>query len=108
MTLAQCVAYLARAPKSNSIYSAYKEIQQAIKEQPNAPVPLHIRNAPTSLMKDLGYSKGYIYNPGNWKLFVYSLSDHDTPIHQDYLPDVLQGRKFFHFKIHFDPLAEKH
>ncbi|MBI5071873.1 replication-associated recombination protein A [Candidatus Falkowbacteria bacterium] len=81
--LAQAVAYLARAPKSNALYIAYGEVQRDIRETENEPVPLHLRNAPTDLMKDLGYGKGYKYNP-NFK----------EPIHQDYLPEKLKGRKY--------------
>jgi putative ATPase len=82
--LAQVVAYLARAPKSNELYTAYGEVQRDIKETENEPVPLHLRNAPTDLMKDLGYGKGYKYNP-NFK----------GPVQQDYFPEKLKGRKYF-------------
>jgi putative ATPase len=82
--LAQVVAYLARAPKSNALYVAYGEVKKDIQERPNDPVPLHIRNAPTSLMKDLGYGKGYKYNP-----------DYVGPVDQEYLPDALRGRIYF-------------
>ena len=61
--LAQAVAYLARAPKSTSVYNAYKKAKMLCKEAPADPVPLHIRNAPTGLMKELGYGKNYTYNP---------------------------------------------
>lgn len=83
--LAQAVAYLARAPKSNKLYVAYKRVQRDIQELPNEPVPLHIRNAPTQLMKDLGYGKGYKYNPnfGN-----------DQDVKQTYLPDSLKDRQY--------------
>ena len=81
--LAQAVAYLARAPKSNALYTAYGEVQRDIKETENEPVPLHLRNAPTDLMKDLGYGKGYKYNP-NFK----------GPVQQDYLPEKLKGKKY--------------
>lgn len=81
--LAQVVAYLAKAPKSNALYVAYGAVQQDIKRLPNEPVPLHIRNAPTDLMKDLGYGKGYKYNP-----------NFEGPVEQDYLPDKLKGKKY--------------
>lgn len=81
--LAQAVVYLARAPKSNELYTAYGEVQRDIRETENEPVPLHLRNAPTDLMKDLGYGKGYKYNP-NFK----------GPVEQDYLPEKLKGRKY--------------
>lgn len=81
--LAQCVAYLGRASKSNKLYVAYKEATSDVHRLPNTPVPLHIRNAPTALMKDLGYGKGYKYNP-----------DYEGAVDQDYLPDALRGRKY--------------
>lgn len=81
--LAQCVAYLAKAPKSNALYVAYGAVQKDVHESPNDPVPLHIRNAPTKLMKELGYGKGYKYN-----------HDYDGPVDQDYLPDRLKGKKY--------------
>jgi putative ATPase len=83
--LAQCVAYLAQAPKSNALYVAYGKIQDDIKNLPNEPVPLHLRNAPTKLMKDLNYGKGYKYTP-----------DYKNPedAAQDYLPDKLKGKKY--------------
>lgn len=82
--LAQAVVYLARAPKSNALYAAYGEVQRDIREIENEPVPFHLRNAPTDLMKDLGYGKGYKYNP-NYK----------KPVEQDYLPEKLKGKKYF-------------
>jgi len=81
--LAECAAYLARAPKSNAVYAAYGQVRKDIESLPNEPVPLHLRNAPTSLMKDLGYGSGYRYNP-----------DFTGPVDQDYLPDQLKGRKY--------------
>lgn len=81
--LAQAVAYLAKAPKSNALYVAYSEVRNDIRTLPNEPVPLHIRNAPTQLMKDLDYGKGYKYNP-----------DFEGPVDQDYLPEKLQGKKY--------------
>jgi putative ATPase len=59
--LAQCAAYLATAPKSNASYTAYKEAKADVLKHGPLPVPMHVRNAPTKLMKDLGYSKGYKY-----------------------------------------------
>ncbi len=79
--LAQAVAYCARAPKSNALYAAYGRVQSDIREFPNEGVPLHLRSAPTKLMKDLGYGKGYKYNP-----------DFSEPVDQDYLPPSLKGR----------------
>lgn len=82
--LAQVVVYLAKAPKSNALYIAYKAVQDDIRTRPNEPVPLHIRNAPTSLMKDLGYAEGYKYNP-----------DYEGPVDQTYLPDKLKDRVYW-------------
>jgi len=87
MNLAQIVVYLAMAPKSNSLYSGYASVKEALKSEPYAPVPLHLRNAPTKLMKELHYSEGYKYNP-----------DFDEPVDQQYLPDSLKDRKFFQLK----------
>src|SRR3954462_7476645 len=63
LALAQAVAYLALAPKSNSIYVAYGEVQEDVEKTAADPVPLHLRNAPTGLMKAFGYGKGYQYAP---------------------------------------------
>ncbi|MEJ2540327.1 MAG: replication-associated recombination protein A [Gemmatimonadota bacterium] len=63
LALAEAAVYLAVAPKSNRVYRAWKEAARAAGESPSAPVPLAIRNAPTELMKDLGYGKGYRYDP---------------------------------------------
>ncbi len=83
--LAQCVAYLARAKKSNALYVAYQNVQRDIREQPADPVPIHLRNAPTALMKNLGYGKDYKYTP-----------DYADPkdAAQDYLPPRLKGRTY--------------
>jgi putative ATPase len=61
LALAQCVIYLAMAPKSNAVYNAYKEAKALVKKEGTRAVPLHLRNAPTSLMKELGYGKDYRY-----------------------------------------------
>jgi putative ATPase len=61
LTLAQCVIYLAIAPKSNAAYKAFKEAKAWVKQDGTRPVPMHLRNAPTKLMKDLDYGKGYRY-----------------------------------------------
>ena len=81
--LAQAVVYLAKAPKDNSLYKAYQKVKKDIMEQPNYPVPFHLRNAPTQLMKNLGYGKDYKYNP-----------DYKDDIDQDYLPEELLGKKY--------------
>ncbi|MCL5006881.1 MAG: replication-associated recombination protein A [Patescibacteria group bacterium] len=83
VNLAQAVVYLARAPKSNKLYLAYGEVQKDIAELPNEGVPLHLRNAPTHLIKELGYGKGYKYNKEEAK-----------EAGQTYLPDKLRDRKY--------------
>ncbi|KAJ1969981.1 DNA-dependent ATPase mgs1 [Dispira parvispora] len=82
--LAHCATYLARAPKSVEVYRAYKRVKQTVDQEHGWPVPLHIRNAPTQLMKDLGYAEGYKYNPA-----------FDEPVEQEYLPAELKTRDFF-------------
>ena len=86
LALAQAVVYLATAPKSNSIYIAFKNVQKDIQQTQALPVPLHIRNPVTKLMTDLGYGKDYQY-PHNYK---------DHFVVEDYLPDNLKGRKYYH------------
>jgi putative ATPase len=86
LALAQCVIYLAAAPKSNSVYTAYSAVADEVEKTRSEPVPLHIRNAPTRLMKNLGYGKGYQYS-------------HDAEgkvADMDCLPESLQGRRYFH------------
>ena len=83
--LAQAVLYLATAPKSNAVYMAYNEAADAAKSDFAAPVPLHIRNAPTKLMKDLEYGKGY----------KYAHDEPDAIANMDCLPDNLKGREFY-------------
>ena len=83
--LAEATVYLATSPKSNSAYMAINTAIERVKETGNLPVPLHLRNAPTAMMKDLGYSDGYKYPhdfPGHW-------------VQQQYMPDALQGTHFF-------------
>ncbi len=85
LSLAQAVIYLATAPKSNALYVAEKSVKKEIKVSGPLGVPLHIRNAPTKLMKKMGYSKGYIY-------------PHDYPesrIKQEYLPEKMKGKIFY-------------
>lgn len=81
--LAQAVVYLAKCEKSNALYNAYGQAARDVRELGNLDVPLHIRNAPTSLMKDLGYGAGYKYSP-----------DHGYKEDQTYLPEKLKGRKY--------------
>lgn len=83
--LAQGVVYLATAPKSNASYMAYLEASGDVKKHGALPVPLHIRNAPTKLMKELGYSKGYKY-PHSFK---------DAVTEQNYLPEALQAKRYY-------------
>ncbi|HUG37862.1 MAG TPA: replication-associated recombination protein A [Candidatus Limnocylindrales bacterium] len=85
LALAQAACYLALAPKSNAVYAAYNEVQQDIRDRPSEPVPLHIRNAPSGLMANLGYGRGYQYA-------------HDAPdaeVDQEHLPDALRGRQYY-------------
>ncbi|MGO9136489.1 MAG: replication-associated recombination protein A [Syntrophales bacterium] len=85
LALAQAAVYLATAPKSNSLYVAYGRVKERISETGTLAVPLHIRNAPTRLMKDLGYGKGYQY--------AHEFEDAYVP--QDYLPDELMGEVYY-------------
>jgi putative ATPase len=61
LALAECVVYLAVAPKSNAVYKAFNEVKALVKKDGTRPVPMHLRNAPTKLMKELDYGKGYRY-----------------------------------------------
>jgi len=83
--LSQCAIYLAASPKSNASYMAIGEALSAVREHGDLPVPLHIRNAPTSLMKNLDYGKGYKYSHE----FDQNFSE------QEYLPDEIEGTKFY-------------
>ena len=86
IALAEAVVYLATSPKSNSAYLGIDAALQLVRETGNQPVPLPLRNAPTKLMKDLGYHDGYIYPhdyPGNFAL-------------QQYMPDNLTGQRLWH------------
>ena len=83
--LAECTIFLASSPKSNSAYNAINEALAVAKETQTAAVPLYLRNAPTQLMADLGYSDGYKYA-------------HDYPGHfadLEFMPEELSGRKFY-------------
>ena len=84
--LAEATVYLATSPKSNSAYMAIGEALQTVQQTGNQPVPLHLRNAPTKLMKDLGYSEGYKY--------AHDYEGHF--VHQQFLPDELQQERFWH------------
>ncbi len=86
LALAQCVVYLAVAPKSNAVYTAFKQAQAYVKRDGSRPVPMHLRNAPTQLMKDLDHGKGYRYA-------------HDEPggfaAGERYLPDGMADPGFY-------------
>src|SRR2546430_1043397 len=85
LALAQATVYLATAPKSNRVYTAYGRAMQAAEEHPAEAVPLHIRNAPTKLMEELGYGLGYKY--------AHAYDEAYVP--QEYLPDLLRGQKWY-------------
>jgi len=85
LAIAQAAVYLATAPKSNSIYAAYGKVRQVVKKAGSLPVPFHIRNAPTGLMKKLGYGRDYKY-AHNYK---------DAFTAQDYLPEKLKGQVYY-------------
>ena len=87
--LAQAVVYLAKSKKSNALYIAYGQVKEDVRNFPNAPVPLHLRNAPTKLMKELNYGKGYKYTP-QYK--------NQEDAKQEYLPKALKGRKYITIK----------
>ncbi|MDG2464489.1 MAG: replication-associated recombination protein A [Crocinitomicaceae bacterium] len=83
--LAQCVVYLATSPKGNASYMAIGKAQEEVRKSGNLPVPLPLRNAPTKLMKELGYGKDYLYShnfPGNF-------------VQQEFMPDGLENSQFF-------------
>jgi putative ATPase len=85
LAIAEALVYLATAPKSNAVYGAWGAALAAAREHPAEPVPLHIRNAPTKLMKEIGYGDGYRY-------------DHAEGGHaagQEYLPDALRGTRWY-------------
>ena len=83
--LSQCAIYLATSPKGNAAYMAINHAQQTVKETGDLSIPLHLRNAPTALMKELGYGEGYLYShdyPGNF-------------VQQEFLPDAIRTANFF-------------
>ncbi|MGB5300613.1 MAG: replication-associated recombination protein A [Thiogranum sp.] len=87
LAIAQALVYMACAAKSNAVYAAYKAAMNDVKKQASLDVPLHLRNAPTRLMKELGYGKTYRYA-------------HDEPeayaAGENYFPDELKGRRYYH------------
>jgi putative ATPase len=85
LALAEATIYLASAPKSNRAYAAFGEARSAAETHPAEPVPLHIRNAPTGLMKDLGYGKDY----------KYAFDSENAYVPQEYLPESLRGSVWY-------------
>jgi putative ATPase len=85
LALAQAAIYLALAPKSNSVYRAYSAVSERVEIHRNEPVPLHLRNAPTNLMKELGYGRGY----------RYAHQDPGAVTEMDCLPESLRGTRFY-------------
>jgi len=86
LALAEAVVYLCLTPKSNSVYTAYGALQEEIEHTRQEPVPLHLRNAPTRLMKDIGYGEGY----------RYAHNEEGKVADMDCLPDSLRGRSYYH------------
>ncbi|WP_440533636.1 replication-associated recombination protein A [Variovorax sp. YR566] len=86
LALAECVVYLAIAPKSNAVYKAYNAVRALVKTDSTRPVPMHLRNAPTKLMKELDYGKGYRYAHDEEGGFAAG---------ERYLPDGLEGQVFY-------------
>ncbi len=85
LAIAQAVIYLATAPKSNSVYTAYADVANTVKQTGALPVPLHIRNAPTKLMKELDYGKGYKY--------AHDFDNNFTAL--EFLPEEISGTMFY-------------
>ncbi len=85
LALAQAAVYMATAPKSNSLYKAYDRAKEDVEKTWAEPVPLHIRNAPTRLMKGMGYGKGYQY--------AHHFEEGVAPM--DCLPEKLKGRRYY-------------
>ena len=85
LALAEAAVYLATAPKSNRVYLAFGSATDAAQDTPAEPAPLHIRNAPTQLMKDMGYGAGYRYDH----------AEPDAYAAQEFLPESLKGRRFY-------------
>ena len=86
LALAQCLVYLAVAPKSNAVYKAYNEVRAVVKKEGTRPVPMHLRNAPTKLMKELDYGKGYRYAHDEEGGFAAG---------ETYFPDGMAPREFY-------------
>ena len=86
LAIAQAVTYLASAPKSNAVYTAYKQLLVTIKQQPSYEVPIHLRNAPTALMSDMGHGEGYRYAHDEENAFAAG---------ECYLPEEIKGSQFY-------------
>jgi putative ATPase len=86
LALAECVVYLAVAPKSNAVYKAFNEVKAFVRKDGTRPVPMHLRNAPTKLMKELDYGKGYRYAHDEEDGFAAG---------EQYLPDGMQEVSFY-------------
>jgi putative ATPase len=87
LALAECVVYLAVAPKSNAVYKAYKEARALVKKDGTRPVPMHLRNAPTKMMKDMDWGKGYRYAHDEEDGFAAG---------ENYMPEGLESTGFYH------------
>ena len=87
LALAECVVYLAVAPKSNAVYKAFNEVRALVKKDGTRPVPMHLRNAPTKLMKELNYGKGYRYAHDEEDGFAAG---------ETYLPQGMESTRFYH------------
>jgi putative ATPase len=85
--LSQCTIYLATSPKSNSSYAAINKAQELVRETGNLPVPLHLRNAPTKMMKQMGYGANY----------EYSHAQENNFSSQEYLPEQIKASNFLEF-----------
>ena len=85
LALAQAVVYLATAPKSNALYAAYATVQEDVARTRADPVPLHLRNAPTPLMRNLGYGKGY----------RYAHDYQEAQVDQQHLPDAIKDHTYY-------------
>lgn len=85
--IAQAIVYLASAAKSNSVYIAFSQAKMIVQEQPDFDVPMHLRNAPTKLMSDLGYGDDYRY--AHDEIGAYAPGE-------CYMPEALQGTKLYH------------
>ena len=96
LALAQAVVHLATAPKSNALYNAYSLVQQDVQQTRTDPVPLHLRNAPTSLMKGLDYGKDYQYAHEHYKQMPIEDPERPPAVQlQAYLPENLKGHRYY-------------